>query len=222
LTELVFARARLRRDTPIVALAPVLVPADDDQRTSATHRLLWSLYSDGPNRQRDFLWRETQPGEFLTLGQRAPVDAHNLFQVEHKPWAPALRSGQRLAFNLRANATKRLARGQVVDVVMDALHALPRSERSARRAEITHEAAAAWLQRQGERNGFGLVPETMRVNGYQQTRIPHGKRPISVAVLDLEGELIVREPETFLAGVAAGFGRAKAFGCGLMLLRSPL
>jgi CRISPR system Cascade subunit CasE len=57
---------------------------------------------------------------------------------------------------------------------------------------------------------------------YRQVRIPHGKRSISLGVLDLEGELVVREPETFLTGVAAGLGRAKAFGCGWMLLRSTL
>jgi CRISPR system Cascade subunit CasE len=40
-----------------------------------------------------------------------------------------------------------------------------------------------------------------------------------VGVLDFEGMLVVEAPELFLASVAQGFGRAKAFGCGLMLIR---
>lgn len=38
-------------------------------------------------------------------------------------------------------------------------------------------------------------------------------------ILDLRGSLTVTEPATFLAALARGFGRAKAFGCGLMLIR---
>ena len=38
-------------------------------------------------------------------------------------------------------------------------------------------------------------------------------------VLDISGVLIVEDPVRFLAAQAAGFGRARAFGCGLMLIR---
>jgi CRISPR system Cascade subunit CasE len=219
-TELIIAKARLRRDVPAVAFVQLLAPAEDDQRVSASHRLLWSLYTDRPDRARDFLWRQTNSGEFLMLGRRVPVDQHGLFELEHKEFAPSLRPGQRLAFNLRANATKRVARGRYVDVVMHALHPLPSAERAKQRARVTHEASAAWLQQQGQRAGFEPVPDALRVRSYEPARIPHGARPISFSVLDLEGELIVCEPETFIAGLAVGFGRAKAFGCGLMLIRA--
>ncbi|WP_243641924.1 type I-E CRISPR-associated protein Cas6/Cse3/CasE [Rhodovulum steppense] len=38
-------------------------------------------------------------------------------------------------------------------------------------------------------------------------------------ILDLEGRIEVTDPEALLARLARGFGRAKAFGCGLMLIR---
>jgi CRISPR system Cascade subunit CasE len=132
-SDLVIAKARLRRDTPIAAIAPLLVPADSDQRARASHQLVWSLYTDGPDRQRDFLWRQTGDGELLMLGQRPPVDRHSLFDLEQKPFAPVLRVGQRLAFKLRANATRDTHDGQRVDVVMHALHRLPHAERAAQR-----------------------------------------------------------------------------------------
>lgn len=38
-------------------------------------------------------------------------------------------------------------------------------------------------------------------------------------ILDLAGHLEVIEPTTFMTALGTGFGRAKAFGCGLMLIR---
>ena len=44
-------------------------------------------------------------------------------------------------------------------------------------------------------------------------------RPATFSVLDLEGVLEVIDPAMFLQHLSTGFGRAKAFGCGLMLIR---
>jgi CRISPR system Cascade subunit CasE len=224
-SELVLARARLRRDVPAVAFAALLVPSDADQRVGASHRLLWSLYADTPDRPRDFLWRQTGPGAFLTLGPRPPVDTHGLFELEHKPFAPSLRAGQRLAFSLRVNATVARSadglRGHRHDVVMHALHALPPRERAERREALTRSALAEWTTKQAARGGFDLVANSLVVEAYQQTRVPRGNgRPIQLGVADLSGELTVRDPGAFLVSVAGGFGRARAFGCGLMLLRN--
>ncbi len=38
-------------------------------------------------------------------------------------------------------------------------------------------------------------------------------------VLDYEGVLTVEDPVLFLSALTVGFGRARAFGCGLMLVR---
>lgn len=60
----------------------------------------------------------------------------------------------------------------------------------------------------------------VRVLGYQSLRIGRGgAAPMRVGVLDMEGVLEVRDPERLVAALGAGFGRAKAFGCGLMLVR---
>jgi CRISPR system Cascade subunit CasE len=54
--------------------------------------------------------------------------------------------------------------------------------------------------------------------GYQTLHIAHGAAPIQLGVAELEGRLIVNDPDAFIAAVGRGFGRAKAFGCGLMLI----
>ena len=39
------------------------------------------------------------------------------------------------------------------------------------------------------------------------------------STLDFDGLLEVREPAAILPSIARGFGAAKAYGCGLMLIR---
>jgi CRISPR system Cascade subunit CasE len=236
------SRARLRREPSAAALAPVLLPPDPEARTGVAHRLLWTLFADAPERRRDFLWREEgrggiRPGRasFLILSARPPENRHGLFTLESKPFAPALAPGDRLAFALRANPVvtrpdPACGRPRRHDVVMDRLHALPRDARAESRHAATLAAGRAWIEAQGGRGGFRLIdsPDPMdgsgarlRVDGYDQIRIPRGRgqRPVRFSVLDLEGVLEVETPERFLAALYGGFGKARAFGCGLMLIR---
>ena len=223
MTELVMAKARLRRDVPAVAFAALLVPTGTDHQVAASHRLLWSLYADTPDRPRDFLWRQTQAGEFLMLGPRAPVDTHGLFELEHKAFAPELAPGDRLGFSLRANATvsRPTAHGQRGvrhDVVMDLLHRTP-GPRAEARHEVMQTAARDWLARQGEAHGFALRGDVV-VDGYDRVAMPRQRgKPAVFGVLDMSGVVEITDPERFLAKLRQGFGRARAFGCGLMLIR---
>lgn len=221
---LFLSRARLRRDAAVDALAALLVPAETGARTGAAHRLVWALFADGPDRRRDFLWREEAPGRFLLLSRREPADAHGLFEIDVKPFEPSLAPGDRLGFALRANPVvarrtdpaQRHAKHH--DVVMDALRHVPPRERAAQRRAVIEEAGRAWLARQGEQHGF--APDEFAVDGYETFRVPRGQAgPVTYGRLDFEGRLTVRDPDQFLARLVAGFGRARAFGCGLMLIR---
>lgn len=232
MTALWLSRARLRRDTAAVgSLARLLVPDGDGPRTAAAHRLVWALFADTTERTRDFLWREEAPGRFMTLSARPPTPMPGLFDIEApKRFEPALAAGDRLVFSLRANAvvsrgTGPGVRGTRHDVVMDALFALPKGERAAARLGAVASAGRAWLARQGAAHGFAPA-DGVAVDGYETVRIPRasGAREKKAEVLrfgqlDFTGVLTVDDPARFLAGVAAGFGRARAFGCGLMLIR---
>lgn len=224
--SLFLSRIALRRDGPVAALAALLVPAGGAApRMAAGHHLLWSLFADSPERRRDFLWREEAPGRFLTLSAREPVDAQNLFRVESKLFEPALREGDLLRFTLRANPViARSAgpgqRGKRHDVVMDAIHKEPKNARIAPREAAIPSAGRTWLAQQGEKYGF--VPQgEVGVDGYETVRLsrPGAGAPVRFGVLDFEGELAVRDPAAFLVRLVQGFGHARAFGCGLMLIR---
>lgn len=224
MTSLWLCRARLRQDTAAVgSLARLLVPDGGGARTAAAHRLVWALFADAPDRQRDFLWRQEGPGRFMALSARPPLPLSDLFEVECKPFEPALAAGDRLAFTLRANpVVSRGApgtRGRRHDVVMNALHDLPKGERAAARLPAVMDAGRAWLARQGAAHGF-VPADGVGVDCYETVRIPRDKGdPLRFGQLDFTGVLTVADPATFLPALSNGFGRARAFGCGLMLIR---
>ncbi|MBB2201097.1 type I-E CRISPR-associated protein Cas6/Cse3/CasE [Gluconacetobacter tumulisoli] len=222
------SRVTLRRDAPVQALAQLLVPDGEGPRHGVAHHLLWTLFGDAPERRRDFLWRQVEAGHFMVLSAREPIDAHSLFDIETRPFEPALEAGDRLRFLLRANATvdrkaPERARSQRHDVVMDALHRLPRHERVEAREGMVASALDSWTGRQGARAGFALTAP-VAVEGCDVWRIPRsgGRGMMSFGVVELTGELRVTVPETFLGAIMQGFGRARAFGCGLMLIRRAI
>lgn len=219
------SRIRLRQEAPVAALARLLMPDAADARVAAGHHLIWAAFSDGPDRRRDFLWREEAPGRFLALSARPPVDAAGLFTVESRPFEPSLAPGDRLIFTLRANAVVSRsaapgARGKRHDIVMDALRHVPAGIRRAEaRPVLIASTGRDWLARQGERHGF-CPSADVAVDGYETRQVPRGAgRAMSFGVLEFEGVLTVEDPVRFLPALANGFGKARAFGCGLMLIR---
>ena len=105
MSELLLSRARLR-PRRIGGGAGPAAGAGRSQRPApaASHQLVWSLFADGPERRRDFLWREEAPGRFMTLSSRPPVDVARACSIWIlKPFAPVLAAGDRLGFTLRAN-----------------------------------------------------------------------------------------------------------------------
>lgn len=224
-------RATLRHEVSSSALHSLLAPKDESARAGAGHRLVWSLFADAHDRKRDFLWRESD-GVYHFLSRRVPEDRHGLFDLcEPKLFAPDLAAGDRLQFSLRANATvaRRIdsaqRRGKPCDVVMDAVYRSQKGERADARREAVSTAGLRWLAAQGERCGFSVctdeesIPASVRVTAYRTLRIEHAGPAARIGVLDLEGLLEVRDPDRFTPALENGFGRAKAFGCGLMLIR---
>lgn len=239
---LFLTRARLRRDAPAAAIRELLVPRGESDRAAAGHRVVWTLFGDAPDRTRDFLWREAEPGLYYFLSERVPEDRHGLFEIDPpKPFAPALAPGDRLGFSLRVNATIARGggpgkRGKPCDVVMDALHGVPAGERAERRQQAVETAGQAWLEKQAVKAGFAIVDRprdaadddegeddrpqrAMSVTAYRTLRLGRAGAPARLGILDIDGVLEVCDPAMFVASVARGFGRAKAFGCGLMLIR---
>ena len=211
----------------------MLIPDDKTKHAGHAHRILWLLFQDITDAKRDFLWRDEGNGKYMILSVRPPTDPKGLFELDTKPFAPELEAGDQLSFSLRANpvvASKpartldRLkedprARGQKVDVVMNALKDVPKGARGPVRDEIATTAGTHWLSSQGEKSGFKLVAPPL-IDGYAQVPVERRRgRPAGFSVLNFTGRMEITDPLAFLAKLPLGFGSAKAFGNGLMLIR---
>ncbi|OWU68329.1 type I-E CRISPR-associated protein Cas6/Cse3/CasE [Marinibacterium profundimaris] len=230
--SLYLSRLSLSRAPSVAALGQLIDPQAPGAREDAHHRLLWSAFAGDADQDRDFLWRAEGRGHFTTLSRRPPADSELFDPPEVKPFAPDLAPGDALAFVLRANATRTVKtdapgtngkpRRKHHDVVMDRLRDVPAGEeRAARRMDVAQAAGADWLAGQGLRHGFHIrscVVRDYSVRALPSYRGPRRRQP-QFGVLDLTGEIEIRDPEAFLNRLAQGFGRAKAFGCGLMLIR---
>lgn len=210
------------------------------------HQLLWMLFKDKSDKERDFLFRQDvdQQGRplFYLLSEQLPNSIDQALIVETKPYQPVLQTGDLLYFSLRANpveqikqdrskaeqqqhAEQRKAKGLPEketkkrihhDVVMQLKKSLSDEERQDySQAELEQHAGEKWLNERAEKNGFKVLSVTAQ--GYQQHHFK--KRQIKISTLDFTGELQIIDPEKFRQTLFTGLGRAKAFGCGLLLVK---
>lgn len=201
------------------------------------HKMVWNLFSDGPDRKRDFLYRhETARGTpiFYTVSSRKPYDQDNLWNIKVKEYHPKINKMEHLAFSLRVNpiVSKRDEnnRQHRHDVVMEAknqIHfkGLPQKERP-HLATLVQEAGLAWLKSRENNHGFCVTNDYInpgvRVDGYYQYKFhkENGGKGIKFSTLDFNGILMVTDPNAFIQkALFGGVGPAKGFGCGLMLVR---
>jgi CRISPR system Cascade subunit CasE len=130
-----------------------------------------------------------------------------------------------LAFDLRANPTVTrydgvTAQAKRHDVVMDRKKQLG-PDRSQTNPEIWEAAGRDWLSARAAGLGISLVPAAFRADGYRLHRFrrPAGGDAVRFASLDLSGVLRVEDAERLRAALFAGVGRARARGCGLLLIK---
>ncbi|MFC3284071.1 type I-E CRISPR-associated protein Cas6/Cse3/CasE [Litchfieldella rifensis] len=203
----------------------------------SAHQLLWQAFPDYDG-ARPFLFRQemeddTEHGKppkglplFYVLSDREPEATSGLLDVQCKPLTPAFSVGDRLAFRLRANPTvARRVEGAKhsprSDVLMVAKKPFPPGQRTSTECvEAMDQAARDWLATRAERLGFHL-PVTPEVGTYRQHVLqkPGRRDAIQFSSVDYEGLLEVTDPGRLIEALARGIGRAKAFGCGLLLLR---
>lgn len=248
MSGLYLSRLDLRRSSRNVApLIGLLNPADSAAQMNIGHRLLWTampLHLQGRAAEgrageswagegAPFLWRrDTHDARYYVLGPELGQEESPFFEISSRPFEPQLAPGDRLAFELSVNATVDRKIGtdgsgrplrKRSDVVMDLIHRREAEagvslQRGTLREAAAHDAAVDWLKGQGERSGFAL--KGLRVEAYRVEQVPRSQgKPARFGVLDLAGLIEVEDPAAFLARLGRGFGRAKAFGCGLMMIR---
>lgn len=82
-----------------------------------------------------------------------------------------------------------------------------------------------WLSDKGKKSGFIIAKDEKRkrikfqAEGYRWHAIPRKGRSAGFSSADFQGEIQVTDPMQFVDTLFNGIGSAKAFGCGLMLVK---
>lgn len=222
----------------------LITPAPDHERDAAhdwaggayeTHQWLWRFMPAPPGTARRFLFRRRDVDglpRFYVVSEREPVAPTAHWQVHSKPYAPELTAGDYLAFDLRANpvVTTRNAAGRAArhDVVMQAKTQLLKERGLSRWAEwvtpdrpllpdLVQTSCRDWLLKRSDALGATLDVESLRVEGYEQHRGKAGE--LRFSTVDFSGHIEVRDASALRQALFTGVGHAKAFGCGLLLVR---
>ncbi len=200
----------------------------DGARFDRGHKLVWTLFAGRENNKRSFLWREIDTGSYIVLSAEEPQDESRLWRIATKRFEPNLLPGDTLAFSLRANPAIAVKvegeRSKRADAVMHVKR--PAKEREAKGlpvldAEGRERAALDWLYKREGRLGVFFLTKRCSAAGYQTIRAGQSSTgdEVRFASVDYEGVLEVKDPAIFTAALKAGIGKAKAYGCGLMLIR---
>lgn len=222
----------------------LITPAPGHEREAAhdwargayeAHQWLWRFLPEPAGTARSFLFRRRDVDglpRFYVVSAREPVAPSAHWQVSSKPYAPRLAAGDRLAFDLRANpvVTTRNAAGRAArhDVVMHEKALLLKERGLSRWAdwttpdrpglhELVRRSGSAWLMQRCDAIGARLDIESLRVEGYEQHRGKTGS--LRFSTVDFSGHLEVQDAGALQRALMQGVGHAKAFGCGLLLVR---
>lgn len=194
----------------------------------SAHQLLWQLFTDESH--RSFLFREemTTSGrpEFYVLSETKPLTLESIFVVQTKKFIPALQTGQRLAYKLRVNptvcVTDKNGKSKRHDVLMHAKKQFKTERKTSTDLTfIMEQAAQQWLANEKRLTAWGIQLDTLpEVGRYIQHKSKKKTDcEVQFSSVDFEGLLTITDPKKFLQQYKQGFGRAKALGCGLMLIR---
>lgn len=187
-------------------LSEILLDSKLAKNPYEIHRHLWRLFPGMSEDKRSFLYRvsygkDNKPLRILMQSLYEPAAAENVkgcVILRKKPFNPKLKEKDRLHFILCANPTKQLLKERCrvplidEDQVIEWLRKKLKNAASLENAEIT-EKRNLYFRKDGKA----------------------GK----IATILFSGQISVNDPIGMLTILERGIGRAKAFGCGLMLVR---
>lgn len=185
---------------------------------------------------------------FYTVSPTPPQPPSDVWDIQTQDYPPEFEVGQRLRFDLRVNPVTSRKSGDKSrrhDVVMDAKkrlcakhgvtqwHQLPK-EHTPPLYTLVHESISRWLLEPTSvgansvacRCGFAIAEDdrkVLHVDAYRQHPLPKmkfsGYGRACISTVDISGVLTVIDAERFTNALTQGIGPAKAFGCGLLLVR---
>jgi CRISPR system Cascade subunit CasE len=203
-------------------ISRVEIPWEAVRNPYDIHRQLWRLFpgeeretrASGEQDRQGFLFRVEEqgtgrPARLLVQSRRAPIRTEGLLLLGSREIQPAPSAEQRLAFVLTANPVK---------TITDAERGAKPDKQSGkcRVPLIKEDEQRDWLTR---KLATAATLESADILPRAPLYFRKGKRAGKLVTCTFEGVLRVDEPNTLTSLLESGVGPAKAFGCGLLLVR---
>lgn len=197
------------------------------------HKMVWDFFPEDKDAKRDFLYRRFDLGrmpQYFVLSNRKPVNDQGIWDIDTKQYEPVIRKGDNFSFNLRVNPVvttmpegRESKKRKRDDVYMNALAKykdIPIEKRPSNN-EIMVESGLEWILDRAKKHGFSLNKDKVLVEGYNRLEgfKDKKKNKIKFGIFDYSGVLVVENAELFRETLFNGIGKAKAFGCGMLLLK---
>jgi len=187
-------------------LSEILLDAKLARNPYEIHRHLWRLFPGMSEDKRSFLYRvsygkDNEPMRILVQSIYEPSATENIkgcVLLRKKAFSPVLKEKDRLSFVLCANPTKQLFKERCRVPLVD------------------DEQLIAWLKNK-LKDAASL--ENAEIVDKRNLYFRKDGKAGKIATITYSGQLCVNDPERMRAILEQGIGRAKGFGCGLMLVR---
>lgn len=191
------------------------------------HREMWSLFPDGPDKDRDFVYAVSEGGRRIyCVSDRVPQCDSKKWLIETKPYDPTIQEGDVYRFHTCVNPTvanSNTGKHQRHDVVMDLKRRIRESGENVPMHDIIQRSVTDWFIRKGTLNGFEPVngPELLISSYRHHESYKAGVHKIVYSSVDIDGYVRVTDPDRFRQMLFRGLGSAKGFGCGMFMIMRP-
>ena len=193
-----------------------------NRNTYDTHQFLWDMFKHDQGR-RNFIYTNNG-NKIYTVSKEKPrnLTSQNV-EIRTKLYNPSFKEGDFLRFDIRFDPEVRLDEKRIP--LVTAYKARLREGCKMSWNELMHEATLSWFNKHSKRYGFRI--HDCFVQGYYHYDFlkkkskddPRNKsKKVKFDSLDLRGVLEVTGPAVFSMALHHGIGKARAFGCGLMLV----
>ena len=196
-------------------LSKIVVSGNACRNPYEMHRVLWKLFPEDADANRDYLFRVEQAertfAEVLIQSVREPEISTPAAQIKAiREYSPVLRSGQRLRFLLVANPIK------MINDENGRKNAAGEPKKC-RVPLVCEEDQRAWIERklQGAVSLESLVIDPVFPLRFRKSRENHAGK---IQPVSFQGVFSVKTPDVLMALIHTGIGPAKVFGCGLLSL----
>lgn len=195
-------------------LSRVLLTGASCRNPYEIHRVLWKLFPEDAQAERDFLFhmeKSDRTGAVILMqsARKPEIICNGAKILACKEYQLALQKDQQLRFLLVANPVKTIndENGRTTDTG---------DLKKCRVPLIRDEEQRDWLSRKLKP---GAEPEELFIDPRHPLYFRKSGMAGKIKPVVFQGILKVAEPEAFVQSIQNGIGPAKAFGCGLMLVR---